>query len=55
MQRYLTKTDPRTDGAMAVQGTAKGELQRGNCERGTAKGELQRGNCEGGTAKGEGC
>ena len=29
MRRYLTKTDPQTDGAMAVWKTAKGELQRG--------------------------
>ena len=44
----------RTD-TMAVWGTAKGELRRGNCEEGTAKGELRKGNCKGGTAKGREC
>ena len=32
----------KTD-TMAVRGTAKGELRRGNCKRGTAKRELQKG------------
>ena len=31
---YLTKTDPRTDGAMAVWEIAKGELQRRSCKEG---------------------
>ena len=29
MRRYLTKTDPRTDGVLAVWGTAKGKPRKG--------------------------